>query len=635
MFISNFKASRLILAALAALAMVLGLTQPASATPSNPVAGWRKSLETPGHSWANDIATDSTGNVFLASRFYGEYPGHVGPNANNNAMLTKFDSNGNEVWFKNFSTSNWGYIGSITVDAPGNIYVGGIFGTEITYEGTTYRSQNYCSQFIVKLAQSGALIWFKTLEDEDCDAPAVRLDSAGNVYFQKWFNNINASGAAGIDGVTWHSSYQGPTDAIAVIKLNANGIVQRVTPLPPSIWTLNYPSSGLEVSPSGKIILSGHIYSNLQFDGYGPYDCSAGGIPFWMELDSSGQVVAFNALQTASSDTYIEALAFDPAENVYISGSFYNTSAIGQFPITSQGNSDIFVAKYLANAAEPNWVRTFGGINLEDTAGLAVDSAGNIVFTSEMYSSVTFSDFPTSGQSTTVPVGQGGSSNLAIGLNNDGSTAWYSRIDAPNSAPTSTSTRPALFDGGMYFGGRDTPDTTTNIMHAFVQKLAFSFANTTPMASAGSENPPAQTVRPLPALQVGSISPSLLDSAAGGLVTVTSSNASKVTSVRLGNISLPFKILSADRFQVTLPAHEVGYADLTFTTSDGVVPLSNAVRYSDVLNTHLAVITLVNPTRALLASAKAKFVKITYTDRIVTKGKKPKVTITLTGRIKN
>jgi hypothetical protein len=151
-------------------------------------------------------------------------------------------------------------------------------------------------------------------------------------------------------------------------------------------------------------------------------------------------------------------------------------------------------------------------------------------------------------------------------------------------------------------------------------------------ASSTTVAPTAAVVQP--PVQFSSFSQRVIDSANGATVTVSGTNMSNVTAVKMGSLPLTFKIV-ADQLQLNLPAHAVGYVDLTFTTSAGTVPLSNAIRYSDVLNTRFGSITLVNPSKAALASAKAKFAKIAYTDRVVTKSKKPKVIITLTGRLKN
>jgi hypothetical protein len=83
--------------------------------------------------------------------------------------------------------------------------------------------------------------------------------------------------------------------------------------------------------------------------------------------------------------------------------------------------------------------------------------------------------------------------------------------------------------------------------------------------------------------------------------------------VKLGSLSLAFKLV-ADKLQVTLPAHAEGYADLVFVTNGGTIPMSNAVQFSSTVNTHLATITLKNPTSSKIRSAIAKFVTVKFLD---------------------
>ena len=135
----------------------------------------------------------------------------------------------------------------------------------------------------------------------------------------------------------------------------------------------------------------------------------------------------------------------------------------------------------------------------------------------------------------------------------------------------------------------------------------------TPASSSVSNAPAPSAAAALPPIQFSSISPRVIDSAAGATVTVSGSNLSSVKSVKLEGKSLTFKLVG-DQLQVVMPAHAVGYADLTFVTNDISLPLSNAVRYSDVLNTHLGTITLLNPSVSTWTKTLDKFAKLTYVD---------------------
>ena len=70
----------------------------------------------------------------------------------------------------------------------------------------------------------------------------------------------------------------------------------------------------------------------------------------------------------------------DESGNLYISGTFKGTATIGDTMVTSQGDSDGFIAKYNTDG-DFIWAEQFGGSG-EDVAGrVAVDPSGNVLVT--------------------------------------------------------------------------------------------------------------------------------------------------------------------------------------------------------------------------------------------------------------
>jgi hypothetical protein len=599
-----------------------------------PKAVWRQTMDSTQVSNIYDMATDQAGNTYEIGEFEGTYAGHVAVNAlsGKQAIVTKRNSAGTELWSYVFSIPG-GVSRRLAVDSTGNVYVAGAFWQPISVGGTIHNhGAGWADTFLFKLSTAGSLTWYKQFNTRDYDTTLIQLDAAGNIYFPMYFDNVNLSGQTGVDSVTWSSSQFTTNNPYGnvLFKISPAGTVLRATPLPANIYMPFFDE--IAVSESGRVSIAGLIWGTVQFDNFGPFDVQSGNSAFWMEFDSSGAVTSFNVAQN-SNYSYATGVSYDAAENLYVTGTYNGNLTLGssQYSATG-GNSDIFLAKFASDRSLPVWSHSIGGDNDDSATGIALDPAGNIVITSYLAGTFTIPNFPSTGHDEITTSSNGGV--LVMGFSNDGSTSWYMVVEnEANENGLQQSSQPVLFENNVYFGGRD-----FNSSEGFVQKVSYSFANSTPIVSNQNQNQNQNQVVAaigLPAIQVGSISPRVIDSAAGGVVVITSSNANKVSSVKLGAVSVPFKILSADKFQVTLPGHAVGYADLTFTTREGTVPLSNAVQFSDVLNTHLAVITLVNPTKTALARAQAKFVKITYTDRVVTKGKKPKITITLTGRIKN
>ena len=82
-------------------------------------------------------------------------------------------------------------------------------------------------------------------------------------------------------------------------------------------------------------------------------------------------------------------VAIDCQGNQYVTGTFWETTTIGQFQLTSNGERDIFAAKLDTNG---NWLWAVraGGSDYDSSFGIAVDGAGNAWLTGVFNGSATF-----------------------------------------------------------------------------------------------------------------------------------------------------------------------------------------------------------------------------------------------------
>jgi hypothetical protein len=101
------------------------------------------------------------------------------------AFIAKYDTDGNVLWAKG-EGEMLGLGKSVAVDALGNTYMAGFFGTStVTFGSTTLTNTNigYCDMFIVKYDVNGNVLWAKsaggTYEDM---ARCVTVDASGNTY---------------------------------------------------------------------------------------------------------------------------------------------------------------------------------------------------------------------------------------------------------------------------------------------------------------------------------------------------------------------------------------------------------------------------------------------------------------------
>jgi len=81
-----------------------------------------------------------------------------------------------------------------------------------------------------------------------------------------------------------------------------------------------------------------------------------------------------------ASDQIGSAIATDDDENVFITGYFYYKAIFENDTLVSQGESDIYIAKY-DNSGNLCWVKQAGGVNHDWGHDITVDNLGNVYVT--------------------------------------------------------------------------------------------------------------------------------------------------------------------------------------------------------------------------------------------------------------
>ena len=183
---------------------------------------WQDQFGSPVHDAALGTATDFLGNYFVTGITFGDLDGtQVGQG---DMFLAKYDSAGSQQWVKQLGTSDQDYGRSVTTDAAGNIYVGGI--TNGAIGGPNLGSSD---NFLAKYDPSGNLQWTKQYgsaapeaepyvvsdgtstwlasstygsvagpNQGDLDWFVLKLDPAGNVSWSKQLGSSTGDQAFGI-----------------------------------------------------------------------------------------------------------------------------------------------------------------------------------------------------------------------------------------------------------------------------------------------------------------------------------------------------------------------------------------------------------------------------------------------------
>jgi len=329
--------------------------------------------------YANGVATDSSGNVYVTGGTKGGLDGNTSA-GNTDLFVVKYNSSGTKQWTKQLGSSGLDSANGITIDSSGNVYV-----TGVTFGGLDWNTSAGANDlFVVKYNSNGTKEWTKQLGSASSDsANGVATDSSGNVYV-----------VGGTKGNLLGISNSGRTDAF-VIKFDSSGIKQWTKKL--GTWQ-NDLANGVATDSSGNFYVTGFTYQHL--DG----NTSAGNADlFVVKYDSKGKKQWTKQLGTSGHDR-ARGVVTDSSGNVYVAGGTYG----GLDGNTNAGNSDLFVVKYNSSGTK-QWTKQMGSSSRDYDYGVATDSSGNVYVAGDTYGGLdgnTNAGNVTSSWLSTTPVGQ-------------------------------------------------------------------------------------------------------------------------------------------------------------------------------------------------------------------------------------
>lgn len=155
---------------------------------------WVKQIETPAFAYAQSVASDPMGNVYVAGIFDGTLDLDPSSSVFNvmakgayDIFIQKLDANGNFVWGKQIGGNSFDHIETIVTDNKGNIYATGGFYETVDFDpntgSTNLTSAGAYDAFVQKLDANGNLIWAKKMGGTMNDyGEYINIDTAGNIY---------------------------------------------------------------------------------------------------------------------------------------------------------------------------------------------------------------------------------------------------------------------------------------------------------------------------------------------------------------------------------------------------------------------------------------------------------------------
>jgi hypothetical protein len=359
---------------------------------------WVKGIGDGGFLQVEDFTFDDSGYVYIIGQFENTNdfdPGSgvfemTATGSSEDVFLAKFDGFGNFKWAKQFTgnSNEKGY--GIVVDAAGNLYACGSFGSTVDFDPSTNAFSlvnNGVDGFVCKLSSDGSFIWVKQITGTNTEyASAITKDLNQDIYL----TGITY-GATDFDpGPSVINLDYGGFQDVFVLKIDTAGtyIWARALIGPNTQWVRD-----IATDKFGNVFTTGHFRGDADFDpGLGVYNLSTSGIPdadiFVWKLEGTGDFGWAKHMSGPDSGDDGRSIVTDTSGNIYTTG--FITSATDFDPGTDTFalvplGQDAFILK-LDPMGDFLWAKLIGG-NGDDIGGaITTDLLGN------SYTSGGFSD---------------------------------------------------------------------------------------------------------------------------------------------------------------------------------------------------------------------------------------------------
>jgi hypothetical protein len=318
---------------------------------------WSQLVGSSGTASGYGLALDQNGNAYVTGSTTSDLTTTAIADGNTDSFVAKYDSSGDQVWTQQIQTLNNNQSNAVTVDASGNVYIGGqvkgVIGAGQTSAGGT-------DSYIAKLNSSGKLVSEKQSGTSGNDQVSAMTTSA--------------------DGSLYVASVQ---DGHAIVSKYVNGDTTSAPAWQSDLGALQNGGSIGGIAVSGdQVYVSGTTQNG---------DLTAGGAASIANASSGGNdAFVFNLTDNGTSQTsnYVSyvgtasndqggALTVGSDGTVYLAGTTPGTFAGNTRNVPNVNNA--FVASF-GSGGTVNWVKQYGGQDGQSTgAAVAVDPTGSSV----------------------------------------------------------------------------------------------------------------------------------------------------------------------------------------------------------------------------------------------------------------
>ncbi|MBW2735679.1 MAG: SBBP repeat-containing protein [Deltaproteobacteria bacterium] len=335
---------------------------------------WQIALGGTGFEHGYGVAVDAADNVYITGGFYNTVDlggGSVTSQGDYDVFIVSYTSHGVHRWQKVLGSTEIAVGHNIAVDESSNIYITGHFLGTANLGGGNITAQS-SDAFVTSFTSAGVHRWQKALGGSGYDVGyGVAVDKSSNVYVAGTFE-----GRADLGGGSVTS--KGDLD-IFVVSYSSTGAHrwQRANGGPFFDRCLS-----AAADENGNVYVTGY-FEGATTDLGGGSLTSRGSRGLADAFITSFSSIGTHRWQKTLGGIYSDkgtAVAVDGSGNIYVSGDFQHLAFLGGDDVFSKGSIDIFVTSY-SSIGVHRWQKALGGTDTDYTHGVAVDLTGNIYVT--------------------------------------------------------------------------------------------------------------------------------------------------------------------------------------------------------------------------------------------------------------
>ena len=307
---------------------------------------WAKNVGGNSNDYGYYICNDSYDNIYVTGVFkesanFGSH--NLTSNGDYNIFVAKMDLDGNWLWARGVGEDTDDFSNSICSDVNGNVYVTGVFEGSTNFGSHNVSSNGDYDIFIAKIDTDGNWLWAENAGGSGYDSGnSICSGVDGNIYLT---GQITGSANFGTFNLTSNGGYD-----IFVTKMDTDGNW---------LWAESTGATDHDfgnsicTDSSGNVFLTGGFGETVNF-GSTTLVAHGGRDLFVSQIDPStgNWLWAVEAGSVSNDKGY--SIDTDIDDNIFVTGHFVGTVHIGSFNVTSNGEYDVFVAKFSGTSSADN-----------------------------------------------------------------------------------------------------------------------------------------------------------------------------------------------------------------------------------------------------------------------------------------